>query len=56
MRIDISEKRIIKAIKSIRKLDNMDFPEIDDGDKQSELFEIISTLNDFSIDLEEEMY
>lgn len=55
MKIDISEKRIIKAIEAIRKLDGMMFEEITDGNKQSDLFEITSNLNDFSADLEEEI-
>ena len=55
MKIDISEKKIIKAIETIRKLDGMMFEEITDGNKQSDLFEITSNLNDFSAELEEEI-
>ena len=55
MRIDISEKKIIKAIEAIKKLDNMDFPEITDGNTQSDLFGITSILNDFEADLSEEI-
>ena len=56
MRIDISEKKIIKAIETIRKLDSMDFPELgEDGNKMSDLFEITSNLNEFAEDLAEEI-
>ncbi len=55
MKIDISEKKIIKAIETIRKLDGLDFPEVTDGNKLSDLFEVTSNLNDFSAELEEEI-
>ena len=54
MKIDINEKTLRKVISIITKLDHMDFPEITDGNKQSDLFEIKSTLNDFAFDLVEE--
>lgn len=55
MEIDISAKKIEKAIEAIRKLDSMDFPEIQDGNTQSDLFGIVSTLNDFAAELEQEI-
>lgn len=55
MRIDIKEKVIQEVIDAIVKLDNMDFSEITDGNKQSDLFGIKSTLSDFAFDLAEEL-
>lgn len=53
MRIDISEKRIERAIDAMRALENMDFPEIIDSNKMDKLYRIMCTLADFSYDLEE---
>ena len=55
MRIDISERQIQEAISAIRRLDSIDFWEISDGNKQSDLNFIIGVLNDFECALEGEI-
>lgn len=55
MRIDVPEKRLRKSIEAIRELENMDFPEITDGNKQSDLLGIVNTLMDLSYAIEDEI-
>ena len=55
MIVDLSEGKWQKAVNTIRKLDNLDFPEVQDGNKLSDLFEITSNLNDLAFEIEEQI-
>ena len=54
MRIDISERKLEKAIKMLGMIDGMNFPEIEDGNKMDKIFQIQSWAEDFKIELQEE--
>lgn len=53
MRVNIPYDYMEEVMEQIRKLDNMSFEEITDGNKQSDLFGIISILTSFKLFLEE---
>jgi len=55
MKVDLSMKKWQEVVDAILDFDQMDFPEITDGNKQSELFGIKSILTDFAFDLIEEL-
>lgn len=55
MRIDISERKLEKAIKMLGMIEGMDFPEIEDGNKMDKIFQIQSWAEEFKIDIQEEM-
>jgi hypothetical protein len=55
MRVDIRKKELLKVLEVIHKLENMDFSEIIDGNKQSDIYEIISVLGDFKEILKDEI-
>jgi len=53
VRVNIPYDYMEEVMEQIRKLDNMSFEEITDGNKQSDLFGIISILTSFKLFLEE---
>ena len=54
MRIDIPERKLVKAIKMLGMIEGMDFPEIEDGNKMDKIFQIQSWAEEFKIDIQEE--
>jgi hypothetical protein len=55
MIIDVKRTELLKVFAAIHKLSNTDFSEITSGNIQSDIYEIISILEDFKINLREEL-
>ena len=47
MKIDINRHILKEAMKAMNNLNMMDWPEVTDGNKQSDIYGITGALNDF---------
>lgn len=55
MAIELTNKQAVKLVAAIGLLENMRFPEITDGNKQAELFDIRSELGDIRLNVEDQL-